>query len=222
MPDQIDVLQLGGFTFSGFSPPDLLPIGGKQAMNVHKLPGGARVIDTLGPDEEDITWRGTFFQNDAINVCVQLDAMRRSGRLTTLTFAGQSRQVVVGHFMYSIRRYPMWVEYVITCVVNQQAPSGGGGASTSASGIDNSVSNDASQGSNIGENSTTGGVQDGTPVPGVDTGAMPFDAREVALRSPAPVPVHDDGNVSGKLVEVDLVRQRFVGRSWRNPGQQLL
>ena len=51
---------------------------------------------------------------------------------------------------------------------------------------------------------------------------MAFDSREVALRSPASVPVHDDGDVGGKLIEVDLARQRFVGRSWRNPGQQLL
>ena len=146
MADQLDILSLGGFTFSGFSPPDLLPVGGKQEMNIHKLPGGARVIDILGPQEDDISWRGTFFQNDAINMCVQLDALRRSGRLVPLRFAGQSRMVVVGSFIYSIRRFPMWVEYVITCVVNQQPPSSG---AASSSGIDAATSSDASTAADV-------------------------------------------------------------------------
>ena len=56
----------------------------------------------------------------------------------------------------------------------------------------------------------------------VDAGAVPLDARQVALRRPAAVAVHDDGDVRGQPLEVDLARQRFVGRSWRNPRQELL
>ena len=56
----------------------------------------------------------------------------------------------------------------------------------------------------------------------VDAGAVAFDPRQVPLRRPAAVAVHDDGDVRGKPLEVDLARQRFVGRSWRNPRQQLL
>ena len=56
----------------------------------------------------------------------------------------------------------------------------------------------------------------------VDAGAMAFDARQMALRRPAPVAVHDDGDVGRQLLEIDLPRQRFVGRSRRNPRQQLL
>jgi hypothetical protein len=150
----LDQLQLGGFVFSGFSPPDLLPLGGHQAMTIHKLPGGGRVIDTLGRDDDDISWRGTFFQNDAINVCVQLDAMRKAGSLIPFTAAGQSRMVVISHFLYSIRRYPMWVEYVITLVVNQPPAAAGAGAGASSSGgVDSAVSSDA--------NSATDGVLSG-------------------------------------------------------------
>ena len=57
---------------------------------------------------------------------------------------------------------------------------------------------------------------------GVDAGAVAFDARQMALRRPAPVAVHDDGDVRRQLVEIDLARQRFVGRSRRNPRQELL
>jgi hypothetical protein len=160
MPDALDQLQLGGFTFSGFSPPDLLPLGGHQAMTIHKLPGGARVIDTLGRDDDDISWRGTFFQNDAINVCVQLDAMRKAGSLISFTCAGQSRQVVISHFLYSIRRYPMWVEYVITLVVSQGAPTSGTsgtGAAADASSVDSAVSNDAQQANDVLSGGTPSG-----------------------------------------------------------------
>ena len=45
-----DTLTLGGFAFTGYSTPDVMMGGGRQAMVVHKLPGGMRVIDTLGHD----------------------------------------------------------------------------------------------------------------------------------------------------------------------------
>ena len=44
----------------------------------------------------------------------------------------------------------------------------------------------------------------------------------MALRRPAAVAVHDDRDVRRQLLEVDLPRQRLVGRSWRNPRQELL
>ncbi|SRR5580765_5789952 len=115
-----DTLILGGFVFQNFdfSPPTRMPFGGGQAMVVHKLPGGTRVIDTLGPDEDDISWSGFFFCADALRQCQQLDAMRASGQKTTLTFGGMSRQVVIKRFKPQIRRYPNWVEYEISCTVS--------------------------------------------------------------------------------------------------------
>ena len=52
-------------------------------------------------------------------------------------------------------------------------------------------------------------------------GAVPFDARQVPLRRPAPVAVHDDGDVRGQPVEVDLARQRLFRGARRNPRQDL-
>jgi hypothetical protein len=112
-----DVLTIGGIAFDDFSTPDKLPYGGKQAMVIHKLPGGARVIDTLGPDEDDISLTGHFFGDNAYNNAVALDAIRASGQVVTFSGAGQSRQVIVSHFTYNIRRLPVWVEYSITCTV---------------------------------------------------------------------------------------------------------
>ena len=135
-----DVLTLGGISFTGYSPPDIMAAGGQQAMVVHKLPGGARVVDTLGPDEDDIHWGGTFFGNDAYSNALALDAMRASGQVVSLTWAGQFRSVVVKHFIYRIHRLPAWVEYDITCLVTEN-PSFGS-LSVVASPIDNLISGD--------------------------------------------------------------------------------
>ena len=45
----------------------------------------------------------------------------------------------------------------------------------------------------------------------VDAGAVPFDPRQVPLRRPAAVAVHDHGDVRGQPLEIDLARQRLFG-----------
>lgn len=117
-----DVLTLAGIAFTGYSPPDSMMGGGRQAMVVHKLPGGSRVIDTLGPDEADISWRGTFFANDAYDNALYLDSLRASGGQVNLSWGGQSRVVIIAEFIYHVRRLPNWVEYeiVLTVVSNPQ------------------------------------------------------------------------------------------------------
>jgi hypothetical protein len=114
-----DQLILAGIIFQNYdySVPSHMPFGGTQAMIVHKLPGGNRVIDTLGPDEDDISWNGFFFTPNALYLCQQLDALRGQGQQTTLTYAGMTRRVIIKHFKANIRRYPHWIEYEISCVV---------------------------------------------------------------------------------------------------------
>lgn len=128
-----DTLTLGGIAFDQHATPSSMGAGGKQHMVIHKLPGGSRVIDTLGPDEDDIHWRGEFFSNDAYDSALALDAMRAAGQVVPLIFAGQYRSVIISHFSYRIRRLPVWVEYDITCVVYQNPANGAlaaGGLST--------------------------------------------------------------------------------------------
>jgi hypothetical protein len=112
-----DVLILGGIAFDDFSTPETMMGGGAQTMVVHKLPGGARVIDTLGPDEAEVTWRGQFFGNDAYDNALALDAMRAAGLVVPLIWGGQFRSVVIQNFVYRVRRLPAWVEYEIACTV---------------------------------------------------------------------------------------------------------
>ena len=60
------------------------------------------------------------------------------------------------------------------------------------------------------------------PVNRIDAGAVSLDTRQMSLCRPPAVAVHDDSDVSWKLLEVDLTRQRFVRRPRPNPGQKLL
>ena len=57
---------------------------------------------------------------------------------------------------------------------------------------------------------------------GVDAGAMPLDARQMPLRGPSAVAVHDDGDVCREPVELDLTGESLVGVPRRNPRQEIL
>lgn len=112
-----DVLILGPVEFDGFATPSKMPIGGKHAMAVHKLPGGGRVFDMLGPDEADISWQGLIYDDAAVALVETLDGMRRSGRVWGLSYAGRGFPVVVSEFVAEWKRYPVMAEYRVTCTI---------------------------------------------------------------------------------------------------------
>lgn len=152
MADEItDTLTLGGIAFqnSDYSPPSEAPFGGSQMMHVHKLPGGQRVIDVLGADDDDITFKGFFFTSAAIANCEALDALRAAGQVTSLTYCGMSRTVIIKHFKATVKRYPNWVEYEVTCTPTINGSSGGGGSGASGT-IDSLVLSDLSAAASLG------------------------------------------------------------------------
>jgi hypothetical protein len=158
-----DILTLGGIAFDDFSTPSGMGAGGKQSLVVHKLPGGPRVIDLLGPDEDDITWNGEFFGDDAYTNALALDAMRAAGQVIPLVFGGQYRSVVIEHFTYKIRRLPVWVEYSVTCTVYQN-PALGNLSSVSPGGVDSLVSSDLDAAASIAS-SEAQALANGTAAP---------------------------------------------------------
>jgi hypothetical protein len=137
-----DVLSLGGVAFTDYSPPSSMMLGGRQSLVIHKLPGGSRVIDELGPDDADIAWSGFFFGDDTATLVTTLDAMRAAGGVIPLIFAGQYRSVILEQFIARWRRFPVWAEYEITCVVAQNPSQGVLGAAVTT--IDSLVSGDLS------------------------------------------------------------------------------
>jgi hypothetical protein len=69
--------------------------------------------------------------------------------------------------------------------------------------------------------SEPGGGFDSVPH-GVDAGAVALDARQVALRRPAAIAVHDDRDVRREPLEVELIDEHQVSIPGRDPGQQLV
>lgn len=112
-----DILVLGLVEFTDFAVPEKMPFGGKLAAQVHKLPGGQRVIDTLGPDDMDISWSGKFFGDDTVDMVLTLDGMRRSGLVYGLSYTGVAFPVVITEFVAEWERYPQYAHYRITCTI---------------------------------------------------------------------------------------------------------
>jgi hypothetical protein len=129
-----DTFILGGIVFDQWSTPRDIHLGGAQAMAIHKLPGGSRFIDTLGPDDDDYSWNGTFYGDDAKENIRALDALRISGAAVPLVWGGNFWTVIVSHFKGMPIRYPQLWHFDITIVVSSNSMSGALGAITQ--GID--------------------------------------------------------------------------------------
>jgi hypothetical protein len=123
-----DILVLGSIVFDSWSTPRRMPFGGEQQLAVHRLPGGSRVIDTLGPDEKDIMFTGIMYNDNAYGVADELDSVRISGAQVPLIFAGRFYLVIVRETQVDIRRFPQLVEYHVSCLVVQNNMAGPLGA----------------------------------------------------------------------------------------------
>jgi hypothetical protein len=91
-------LTLGGVVFQGFEIPATINSGGAQALNVHKMPGGNRVIDAMGPDDSEIRWSGRFRGSGSEARALLIDFMRRQGQQQLLAYSLHRYQVVIKEF----------------------------------------------------------------------------------------------------------------------------
>ena len=75
---------LGPITFQAFEVPERISLGGRQRLVVHALPGGGRVVDTMGPEEAPIRWSGMFSGANATERVRMLERLRRAGDVLEL------------------------------------------------------------------------------------------------------------------------------------------
>lgn len=107
---------LGPVAFQGFEVPERITLGGRQRLTVHTLPGGARVVDAMGPDDRNLSWSGIVSGADAAGRVRQLDRLRRSGLALPLTWDGWRFTVIISDFEADSAK-PWWVPYRISCTV---------------------------------------------------------------------------------------------------------
>lgn len=117
------ILTLGGVIFDGFEVPESISTGGEQALIVHKLPGGSRVIDAMGADHRDVAWSGRFRGGNAESRARLIDGYRIGGRQFLLQWSSYRYQVIVRSFEASYQQ-PFEIPYSISCTVvsDESAP----------------------------------------------------------------------------------------------------
>ena len=110
------ILTLGGIIFQGFEIPDVIRIGGEQALVVHKLPGGARTVDAMGADDADIPWSGRFRGREAESRARLLERYRKTGQVVPLRWSTYRYRVIVQSFRADYQQ-PFEIPYSVNCTV---------------------------------------------------------------------------------------------------------
>lgn len=156
-------VSVGDFTAFGMEVPERLRWGGDQKLAVHKLLGGDRVVDILGPDEADIGWSGLLTGPLAQSRALQLDSIRQAGQPVPLVWPGGYRQVIVKDFKVSIESGGFVCPYEINCLIlpaSNEGDSAGAAAladgSGSAPSVTTQVGADTTAGYNVGSAAQTG------------------------------------------------------------------
>lgn len=111
-------LILGDFEFEGFEVPESIPFGGGQSLATHRLPGGARKVQSLGRDDAPIAWSGMFFGPAALARSKYVDGLRVAGRELNLVYLDFNYQVVIERFEATVRKFNR-IPYSISLLVVQ-------------------------------------------------------------------------------------------------------
>lgn len=143
----VALLTLGGIVFQGMEVPDEIAFGGEQALTVHKLIGGQRVIDTMGRDDQPLSWSARFFGPGAEDRAKAIDAMRVAGKAVELRWSTFAYRVVIKRFSASYHRVND-IPYQIECEVQADLTL----RSTSAAkiGVDQMIPTDMAQATALG------------------------------------------------------------------------
>jgi len=109
-------VQLGPVTLLSFEVPASVNFGGAQLVEVHKLSGGQRQVDCMGPDDDAIAWNATILGPNAADRARAIDAIRQAGLTVPLSWADFDFNVVVTKFRANYQRAAL-IPYEIECVV---------------------------------------------------------------------------------------------------------
>ena len=110
--DQAPVV-LGAVVLLGHEVPSRISLGGAQAVTIHRLPGGGRIIDAMGVDDGSISWSGYFTGPGAASRARLFDSMRKAGQAVPLSFGDYAFNVVVVHFEYDLQDRGALISYRI-------------------------------------------------------------------------------------------------------------
>lgn len=93
-------VNIGTVTLTGMEVPSRLTVGGGQALVIHRLIGGDRIIDAIGNDPDRIELSGTFIGPTAQERAQLIQSLRQAGKPVPFSAAGLSWQVMIRYFRY--------------------------------------------------------------------------------------------------------------------------
>jgi hypothetical protein len=112
-------MQIGPIELQDFEVPPSVHFGGGYRMRVHRLSSGQRAIERLGPDDDDIQFRGIFSGPEAEARVRALNSIRLSGQTVWLVWQSFRYPVLIKKFVASYEN-PWWIPYSIRCAVARQ------------------------------------------------------------------------------------------------------
>jgi hypothetical protein len=112
-------IQVGSINLQDFEIPQSVRFGGRQRLAIHALAGGRRIVERLGPDDDDIQFQGIFSGPTAQARVVAFDNLRMSGEIVWLTWESFRRRVIIRSLTADYHS-PWWIPYQIKCTVADQ------------------------------------------------------------------------------------------------------
>jgi hypothetical protein len=106
----------GGIVLRDFEVASAVTFGGRQSLAAHRLSGGDRVVDVLGPETASIEFSGAFSGSDAVARSRSVDQMRSSGKRLPLSWDSFCYTVVISVFVASYEN-SRWIPYRVRCAV---------------------------------------------------------------------------------------------------------
>ena len=149
-----DVLALGPFLFTDFAVPETLPGGGKQQLRVHKLPGGDRIVDAMGPDDDDRSFEVLHVGSGSADDVLLLDQMRISGLPYPYSNGMEARIVVIASHTWKVEKFPNVIHSSLT-LTPVDNPGGSGAA---VSSIDSLIGSDLGGASGVAADNVASSV----------------------------------------------------------------
>lgn len=116
-------LILGPVVFEQFEVPERINFGGWQRLAVHRLAGGGRIMDALGPDEPEICFAGVFSGPNSVTRARSLDVLRRTGEPIPLIWDSFYYTVLMRQFDATYTS-ATWIPYSVSCAVVRDEAAG--------------------------------------------------------------------------------------------------
>jgi hypothetical protein len=112
-------ISIGTIDLQDFEVPSSVHFGGRHRLIVHTLSDGRRAVESLGPDDGEISFRGTVSGADADTRIRAINRLRLSGEAVWLAWDSFRYRVVVKSLVMEYEN-PWWIPFRVSCVVVDQ------------------------------------------------------------------------------------------------------